>query len=49
VSATRCWSSKTRERLYSEAVARDVYRVALKTERGRITVDEAETRKLRAR
>jgi N-methylhydantoinase B len=38
-----------RERLYSEAVARDVYRVALKTERGRITVDEAETRKLRAR
>lgn len=39
----------TRERLYSEAVARDVYRVALKTERGRITVDEAATRKLRAR
>jgi N-methylhydantoinase B len=38
-----------RERLYSEAVARDVYRVALKTERGRITVDETATRKLRAR
>ena len=38
-----------RERLYSEAVARDVYRVALKTERGRIAVDEAATRKLRAR
>ena len=38
-----------RERLYSEAVARDVYRVTLETERGRITIDEAATRRLRAR
>ena len=38
-----------RERLDPEAVARDVYRVTLETERGRITIDEAATRRLRAR
>ena len=38
-----------RERLYSEAVAGDVYRVALKTKHGQIAVDEAATRELRAR
>jgi N-methylhydantoinase B/oxoprolinase/acetone carboxylase alpha subunit len=38
-----------RERLYSDAIARDVYGVALHTEHGRVALDEAATRELRTR
>jgi 5-oxoprolinase (ATP-hydrolysing)/N-methylhydantoinase B len=38
-----------REGLYSDAIARDVYRVALHTARGRIALDVPATSELRAR